>query len=382
MVNEMKTIPFGKPIISEKELQEIKKVLDSGILTHGQKVKEFEAVFAEFCGTKYAFAVNSCTAALHLTLMAIDIKPGDEVIVPAMTHTATAHVVEFCGAKPVFADISLETGNIDLNDIKNKLTAKTKAIEVVHFLGLACPMDEINLIAQERNIPVVEDCALALGATYKGKKTGSLGISGSFSFYPIKHITTTEGGMLTTSDEKVAALAAKQRAFGIDKNIGERKIPGIYDVKYLGYNYRMSEIQAVMGLVQMQAFSDMNQKRQKNAKKLREMLQDVQGIKVMQDSGDETFVNANYCLNIVIDKEASVSRDEAVGKLNTVGVGTSVYYGTPVPLMSYYKNKYGHKAGDFPNAEKISNESIALPVGAHLDESDMEYIANAVSKVF
>jgi len=377
MKDSPKKIPFGRPVFSGGELAEIKKVLDSGLLTHGQQVQKFEKVFADFIGVRFAVAVSSCTAGLHLSLMALGIKPGDEVIVPAMTHTATAHVVEFCQAKPVFADVCSKTGNIDIKEIERKLTARTRAIEVVHFLGLPCPMDEISLLA--KNIPIVEDCALALGASYNGRKVGSLGISGSFSFYPIKHITTSEGGMLTTNDERLAMLASKQRAFGIDKSIEERTISGIYDVKYLGNNYRMSEIQAALGLVQMSDFNDLNERRRSNYLKLSSLLGDMPEIEILQRS-DASSSDAHYCLNVIIKENGSLSRDEMVFKLNALGVGTSVYYGRPVPLMNYYAEKYGYKSGDFPNAEFISNNSIALPVGPHLNEKDMEYIAGCIKR--
>ncbi|MBA7490678.1 UDP-4-amino-4-deoxy-L-arabinose--oxoglutarate aminotransferase [subsurface metagenome] len=380
MSTEMKKIPFGRPVFSGRELEEIRKVLDSGILTHGPVTRKFEEVFAGFIGTEFALAVSSCTAALHLSLMALDIGPGDEVIVPAMTHTATAHVVELCGAKPVFADVLLRTGNIDVEKIEKKITSRTRAIEVVHFLGLPGPMDEIDAIVEKKNLSIIEDCALSLGALYKGRKTGSLGLTGNFSFYPIKHITTSEGGMLTTNDERIASHACRQRAFGIDRSIEERKTPGIYDVKYLGNNYRMSEIQAALGLLQMEAFQVFNKKRQNNYMKLRTLLEDIPTIEVFQEL-EKDLISAHYCLNIIVRENCDLSREEVVSQLNNLGVGTSVYYGRPVPLMSYYSQKYGYAPGDFPNAEFISNNSIALPVGPHLNEEDMVYIAECVKKV-
>jgi len=373
-------IPFGKPVFSGGELDRIKTVLDSGILTHGKLVKEFEDIFAKFIGTKYAIAVSSCTAGLHLSLMALGIKPGDEVIVPAMTHTATAHVVEFCGAKPIFADISDATGNIDPDQIVKKIGPKTRAIEVVHFLGLPCDMAKINEIARQKDIAVIEDCALALGATYKGKKAGALSLTGSFSFYPVKHIATAEGGMLTTDDEKIALSVSRQRAFGIDKSLGERKVPGVYDVVCIGNNYRMSELQAVLGISQMKDFEMMNRQRKQNYKRLREGLDGLKGIQVFQEQGSDS-IGADYCLNIIINNESSLSRDEFIFKLNGLGVGTSIYYATPVPLLTCYRDKYGYKPGDFPNAEFLANNSLALPVGQHLSEDDIDYIVKTIKEI-
>ncbi|MFB0566244.1 MAG: DegT/DnrJ/EryC1/StrS family aminotransferase [Candidatus Aminicenantaceae bacterium] len=377
-MKEIKKIPFGLPMIDKEEIEAVSRVLESNILTHGPAVKEFEEAFAHYLDVKNAIALSSCTAALHLSLMALDVGPGDEVIVPSQTHVATAHAVEYCGAKPVFIDATLETGNADLDMIGEKITSRTKAVEIVHFIGF--PFDMKKLTAVVKNTPVVEDCAVALGAEYGGKKIGSLGISGCFSFYPIKHISTAEGGMLTTDNDEIAHFVGKARAFGIDRSIEERKVPGIYDVKYLGNNYRMSEIKAALGLVQLKKLEGMNKKRRENYSTLRKLLEEIEGI-VLFKQPDKNSTSAHFCLSVMLPEDFPLSRDDFVAKLNIIGIGTSTYYGTPVPLMSYYRNKYGYKPGDFPNAEFIANRSIALPVGPHLNRSDMEYIAEAVQKI-
>jgi len=377
-MSETKRIPFGIPMMGREEIEAVSQILEGNILTHGPAVKEFEEKFAQYTGVKHAIALSSCTAALHLSLMALDVRPGDEVIVPSQTHVATAHAVEYCGAKPVFIDSTLDTGNADIDMIRDRITPRTKAVEIVHFIGLPLDMDKLEEAV--KGIPVIEDCAVALGAEYTGKKVGSIGVSGCFSFYPIKHLSTAEGGMLTTDNDELAQFAGKMRAFGIDKSIEERKVPGIYDVKFLGNNYRMSEIKAAIGLVQMKKLDDMNERRRENYKTLRVLLEKIEGIKLFQEPGDKS-TSAHYCLSILLPEGFSLSREDLVAELNKRGVGTSTYYGTPVPLMSYYSNKYGYKVGDFPNAEFIANRSIALPVGPHLDSSGMEYIAEAVKEI-
>ena len=237
-----RVVLFGRPCFSQKEISAAGKVLRSGWLVEGPKVAEFEENFGEYAGTRYAVAVSSCTAALHLSLLGLQIGHGDEVIVSAQTHAATAHAVTFVGAKAVFADVSLKTGNVTAENIRGKINSKTKAIMLVHFAGLSCDMNPILRIAGEHKLLIIEDCAHAFGGKYKGKNVGSFGVCGCFSFYPTKQITTIEGGMLATNDEKLAQLARKQRSFGIDKPAWLRTSPGKYDITHIGYNYRMSDV--------------------------------------------------------------------------------------------------------------------------------------------
>lgn len=379
MANAIRQIPFGRPIVAEDESRAVAEVLRSGFLTHGPKVKEFEKLFAKYTGARHAVAVSSCTAALHLSLMGIGIKPGDEVIVPAQTHTATAHAVELCGGLPIFADVDRETANIDPDQIALRLSPRTRAIIVVHFVGLACDMDAICDLAASRGVEVVEDCALAIGATYRGQNVGHIGLAGCFSFYPIKHITTGEGGMMTTDREEVALLASKQRAFGIDRSVEERQLPGMYDVGFLGNNYRMTEIGAAIGLVQMKRLEEMNAVRHANYRTLRAYLSEIREVTLLQDAPDGSQ-SGHFCLPAIFREDTGVNRSVLIEKLNERGVGTSIYYGCPVPLMSFYRKKYGFQPGDFPVAEFIAARSIAFPVGAHLDEDDMVYIADTLKE--
>jgi dTDP-4-amino-4,6-dideoxygalactose transaminase len=340
----------------------------------------FEEEFARFMGGGYCVAVSSCTAALHLTYFQMGLGPGDEVIVPAQTHNATAHSVELVGARPVFVDCEPSTGNIDVARIEAAISSRTKAVSLVHFLGLPCDMDAILRIAARHGLRVVEDCALALGARYRGAHVGLIGDVGCFSFYPVKHITTGDGGMFVTRHKEVAAAVSKLRAFGVDRTHQERKIPGMYDVDALGLNYRMSEMQAALGRTQLARIDVILRRREENFNALKSALAGVRGIRVLDFVTPERSAS-RYCLSVVLEAGLARRRDEIVGKLNGAGVGTSVYYPHPVPRLGYYRRKYGYNAESYPNAAEISDGSIALPVGPHVNRDDVEYTATTLSRI-
>ena len=375
----MKTIPFGRPMIGEEEKSAVMEVLNDPILVHGPRSKEFENSFAAYTKAPHAVSVSSCTAALHLSYFYLKLKAGDEVIVPAQTHNATAHAVEFCGAKPVFVDAEIKTGNIDIDQIEPLITERTKAISIVHFLGMPVNMDRINEIAKKYGLFVVEDDALAIGTYYKGVHAGLLGDVGCFSFYPIKHMTTAEGGMLITRNEEIATGITRQRAFGVDRTQGERKIPGIYDVTMLGYNYRMNEIQAALGIEQVKRMNEFLKQRKLNYERLYDGLKKIDEISLFQPSHGD-YQSSYYCLSMLLNESLVKKRFEIVDYLKGHGVGTSVYYPHPVPHLTYYKEKYGYGEETYPVAAMISNGSIALPVGPHLNIEDMDYIIASISK--
>jgi dTDP-4-amino-4,6-dideoxygalactose transaminase len=309
--------------------------------------------------------------------MHLGIGAGDEVIVPAETHVATAHAVEITGARPVFVDCEAATGNIDPAAVENALTGRTRAISVVHYLGLPVDMAKIGALASNRGIFVVEDCALAVEASYGGKACGLLGDVGVFSFYPVKHLTTAEGGMVVSKHASVVSSIENIKAFGYDRSPSERKIPGVYDVARLGLNYRMNEIGAAIGLEQLRKVGDFQRRRVANARVLRAGLAGIGEIAVLSD-GDAQRVHGNYCIVAVLEKRLEKRRPEIIESMKARGVGTSVYYPVPIPLSAYYSKKYGYKTEMFPNAARISYRGIALPVGPHLVEEDMEYICNSL----
>lgn len=371
-----KKIPFGSAVIDQEEIEQASKVLRSGWLAQGPNVERFEEEFSKYVGTKYAVAVSSCTAALHISMMSLGIGIGDEVIVPAQTHVATAHCALYVGANPVFADVGPRTYNIDPKSITERITDKTKAINLVHFAGLPCEMDEILDMAKTHNLMVIEDCAHALGAKFKGKSVGALGNTGCFSFYPIKQITTCEGGMLTTNDESVAKKARLLRAFGIDQSAWKRKKSGVYDVPVLGYNYRMTDVEAAIGLAQLKKAEPMLEKRIKNAAFLTKLLSGLKGVKLpyIPDYMRHTY----FFYQLRLTEESHVSRDQLIEELKKNGIGCSVYYATPVHLMSLYREKLGYKKGDMPESEKVAMETVALPIHPLVDENDIERMAKII----
>ena len=374
-------IPFGRPWITDQDQKAIIEVLNGHVLTHGPEGKAFEAEFAEFLGDgAHCVSVSSGMAALHLAYLHFGIGPGDEVIVPAQTHTATAHAVEWVGARPVFVDCEPATGNLTAEAIAAAVTERTRAVSVVHFVGIPCAMPDIVRVAERHGLRVIEDCALAVGARYGGRHVGLFGDAGAFSFYPVKHITTGEGGMFVTRHASVARAVGVLRAFGVDRSHAERAIPGIYDVPTLGLNYRMGEMPAALGRAQLRRIDTILARRRRNFETLAGELRGVEGVRVLASALLEA-ASAYYCLSLVLDDGLASRRNEVVTRLNGAGVGTSVYYPQPVPRMRYYAGKYGYDAERFGEAARISDASIALPVGPHLAPDDPLYIAETVRRV-
>lgn len=375
-----KDIPFGRPWIDVCERQEIMDVLDGHILTHGPRGKIFEEKFQNFIGGGHAVTTSSCMASLHLGSLYCGLKPGDEVIVPAQTHIATIHAVEIMGATPIFVDSELSTGNIDISKIETKITSKTKALSLVHFAGIPVEMDKVCALTQKYNLKTIEDCATTLGGFYKNKHVGLWGDIGCFSFYPVKHITTGEGGMLISKDQTIAHYLENFRAFSVDRQFTERKIPGIYDVNGVGLNYRMSELQAALGCTQMDKLPEILKRRKHNFQSLKKKFLTIEGIGVL-DSLNEDITNSYYCLVALFDPPLDKKRNSILERLKEEKIGCSVYYPQPTPRMAYYNKKYQINPDEYKNAALISDSSIAFPVGPHLDEEDMHRIYEQLFKI-
>lgn len=370
-------IAFGRPMLDREEIAAASRVLSGPRLVHGPVTREFETLFAARLGVGHAVSVSSCTAGLHLALHVNGIGPGDAVVVPAMTHVATAHAVEFSGATPIFTDVEPTSGNIDPAAVETALGPNVRAMMIVHFLGLPCDMDRLRPLSRKAASVLVEDCALALDATYDGVKAGGLGDVGSFSFYPTKHMTTAEGGMATTNDETIGAGIANMKAFGYDRALGERAKPGIYDVVALGYNYRMSEVHAAIGLAQLAKLDRFQKARAENFAALKQALDECSEVTVFEPVQGKAR-SSHYCLNAILPADGSIARDAVIAELKAQGIGTSVHYPSAVPLFSYYREKYGYRAGQFPVAEWLAAQSISLPVGPHLAPDDPARIAAAL----
>ena len=368
-------------MIGEQERRAVDAVLQGHVLTHGSRVQEFEAAFARYTGAPHAVATASCTAAMQLAYMHLGIGPGDEVIVPAQTHVGTAHAVELCGAGCVFADSEPLTGNIDLDQVEALVSDRTRALAVVHYLGVPVDMDRVMEIAARHNLFVVEDCALALGATYKRTHVGLLGDVGCFSFYPVKHITTAEGGMLITRHAELSERAASLRAFGIDRHDPERRdTAGEYDVALLGANFRLNEMGAAIGIEQMKRLPEFLERRRENYEVLRNGLASMEQLEFLDPAAGD-YQQSCYCLVVLLRDSICRRRPEIIQQLRQRGVGTSIYYPKPVPHMSYYRTKYRFSDSDFPVASGISLRSLALPVGPHVDVDDIQYMVNNIAEV-
>tara|TARA_Y100000816_G_C26107882_1_gene589519 strand:- start:3156 stop:4271 length:1116 start_codon:yes stop_codon:yes gene_type:complete len=361
-------IPFSKPDINRYDLKRVQNSIKSGWLTHGPNTKKFEKIFCNFTKSKFSTTVSSCTSGLHLACIALGLKKGDEVIVPAQTHAATAHAAELTGAKVIFADVDPLNGNILVTQILKKINKKTKCIIVVHMAGFACEMDKIVNICNRYNIKLIEDCAHAVGTKFKNKHAGTFGSCGVFSFYPTKQITTGEGGVIITNEKKIINKIRILKALGVNTPPELRKKQGIYDVTNLGLNYRLTDFQAALAIGQILRYKKNINNRQKNAKKFIKFFSKLSKIKFQKFDKNHSY----FVFQIFLSSEQS--RNKVMEIFKKKKIGCSIHYATPVPLMTYYRNKYGFKRGNFPNAEKYGKTSISLPVHQSINDKMIKTI--------
>ena len=378
-------IPFAKVTIGESERKYIKEVLDSGWLTTASKTIEFEKRFADFVGAKFACAVNSCTAALHLAVDALNMMPGDKVFVPSMTFTASAEVIRYMNADPVFLDTEYLT-NLITPDILRKAinnNPDVKYLIIVHYGGQAADMFEILQICKENNIKIVEDAAHAFPSRLNQRMVGSFGDITCFSFYANKTITTGEGGMIVTDNEDVYKRVKTMRLHGINKDIWDRftaKVPSWeYDVVEAGFKYNMPDVTAAIGLGQLEQAELFRKERQKAVEfyysKLSELkMIDLPITKIPFED------HAWHLFPIVLNEKSTISRNEFIDKLSEAGIGTSVHY-KPLHQMTYYKTKYNLKVDDFPNAEKTWQGNVSLPLFPFMEKEDLEYICDTIKYI-
>ncbi len=315
----MKEISFSAPDITANDISKVRDVIKSGWLVHGKYSFHLENLFCDLTRAKFATTVSNCTAGLHLSCIAAGFGVGDEVIVPAQTHVATAHAVEYTGARVVFVDVDPITGNITVEEMKKKLTDATKGVIPVHMAGYPCDMMAIAKLCKERDLVLIEDCAHALGTTIKGVHAGNYGISGNFSFYPTKQITTGEGGVVISNDENIIDEIKKLKAFGINTPPEMRSKPGLYDVKGLGYNYRMTDFQAALGSGQMERYGENLKKRKRNGKYYTELLASKEGVSFPKYSDNNSY----FLFQVILDEK--IDRDFVLLKLKEKGVGVSIH---------------------------------------------------------
>ncbi len=375
-------LPYAVPLIDDEDINEVVETLKSGWVAKGPRTIEFEKRFAEYTGAKYAVAMNSATAALHIALIAGGVKPGDEVITTPITFAATANTIIHVGATPVFVDVDPETFCIDVNKIEEKITDKTTAIVPVHYTGHACDMDKIRAIAEKYDLFVSEDAAHAIDTFYKGDLIGKKGDCASFSFYATKNICTGEGGMLTTNSEDIAEKARVMSTHGMNKAAWNRYGKGgawRYDIEYPGHKYNMFDIQAALAKTQMNKLSAMQDRRKEIVKKYKEGFSTLDGIKLPPEADYTTHSWHLYVVRLELDK-LTIDRDKFIELMGEANIGTSVHF-IPVHLMSYYRENFGYKEGDFPVAESYFDTILSLPLYPKMTDEDVQDVINAVTHI-
>lgn len=375
-------LSFCKPDIKEDEINEVINTLKSGWLSTGPKVKIFEEAFKRYKSSRHVAALHSCTAGLFLSMKVSGITTGDEVITTPLTFCATVNTIIHCGATPVLADINPSTMNIDPNEIENKITEKTKAIIPVHFAGRPCDMDHIVAIAKKYNLLIIEDCAHATEAEYKGKKTGTFGDFGCFSFYATKNLVTGEGGMVITDNEesinKIKVLSLHGMSKGAFKRFSDSGFVH-YDVIEAGYKYNMMDIQAALGIHQLNRIEKNWKIRENIWNKYNDELKDLP---ITLPQVIEKDVKHSYHLyTIQINKDKTgFTRDEFINKMILKGIGVGVHY-LSIPEYTYYKSIFNWKPEDYPNAMKVGRETVSLPLTPKLSTIEINKIISAVKQI-
>jgi len=377
-----KYLIFGSPLIEEPEIQEVVDTLRSGWLGTGPKVAKFEDIFKEYTGAKYAMALNSCTAGLHLSMIVSGIRSGDEVITTPLTFCSTANAIIHTGATPVFVDVEQETMNINPRKIEEAITPRTRAIIPVHFAGRPCNMDAIMAIAHNHDLIVIEDAAHCIEGWYKGKKIGNIGDMTCFSFYVTKNIVTGEGGMVTTNKEVWADKIKMYGLHGLSKDAWRRySDEGFirYQVIFPGFKYNMMDIQASMGIHQMKKIDKYLKRREEIWERYNSVFSSLPAFCPVEPEKNTVHARHLYTLLIDIDK-IKKTRDDVQQELHELNIGTGIHF-ISLHLHDYYRKTYGFKPDDFPNAKFISDRTISLPLSAKLTDGDVEDVIEAAREI-
>ena len=375
-------IPFHKPYITEDEISGVVDALRSGWITMGPTTVAFENNFKEYIGTKNAVSMNSCTACLHLALKAIDLREQDEVIVPSVTFTATAEVITYFRAKPVFVDIERETGNIDISKIEEKITKRTRAIIPVHYGGQPCDLDEILNLAKKYNLSVIEDAAHAIPAWYKKRKIGTLADMTCFSFYATKPITTGEGGMVTTENDEWADRMKMLRLHGISRDAWKRYTKEgswYYEVIEAGYKYNLTDLQAAIGLAQLKKVDWMWQKRKAISGQYTEALKPFEELTTPYVKADRESAWHLYVIRLNLEM-LKIDRNQFIEELKNRGILTSVHF-IPLYKHPYYRDILGYTVDGFSASEWFYERVISLPIYPGMTDENVQFVIDTVSDV-
>jgi dTDP-4-amino-4,6-dideoxygalactose transaminase len=379
---ERRDVPFFRPDIGDEEIAAVVETLRSGWVTIGPRTHGFEQAFAQWVGAPHAVAVSSCTAALHLALDALDLKPGDEVITSTLTFTATGAAIVHAGGRPVLADCDPDTLNLDPTDAVRKVTSRTRAIVPVHYAGHPAPMDELLEIGRRCHLTILEDAAHALPASYRGRRIGTIGNATAFSFYATKNLTTGEGGMLTTADASLAERLRTRRLHGMNRDAWRRySADGSwrYDVTYPGFKYNMTDIAAAMGLVQLRRLPALHQRRRQLAALYGELLSDVPELELPVTQPDVEHAWHLYVVRLRPER-LRVHRDEVIELLKAEGVATQVHF-IPLHLHSYYRYAFGYRPEDFPVASAAAERILSLPFFTLMSDDDVRYVAMTLRRI-
>jgi perosamine synthetase len=368
--------PAYEPWISKDDKRNVSKALDQSMLTLGPQLEKFEADFCKYTKSKYAVAVSNCTAALHLSLKALGIKEHDEVIIPDLTFVADASAILACNAKPVIADINENDFFLSISNLKKNITKRTKAIIPVHIYGQVCNIDEVLDVARDNDLKIIEDCAHAIGTFHNSKHVGTLGDTGCFSFYPTKNITTAEGGMVITNSKKIAEKVRRLRSHGISKSLKSRYssgYPWVFDISEPGYNYRLDEIRAALGISQLKRIKKINELRKNAAFYYNSKLQNIPGIVLPDMVNDKT--HSYHLYTIRVTKQFKLSRNQLFKKLKQAGIRTTVYW---MPIHKYSAFRKFADLSNVKNTSKIYNEILALPLFPNISKKHQDSIVNII----
>jgi dTDP-4-amino-4,6-dideoxygalactose transaminase len=375
-------LPYALPLIEAEEYEQVREALASGWLSRGPKTQRFEAEFAAYVGAKFAVGLNSCTAGLHLGLLAMGIGPGDEVITTPFTFAATVNTIIHTGATPVLVDIDPRTYNINPELIAAKITSKTKAIVPVHYAGQSCAMDEINAIAAKHGLSVMEDAAHAVYTQYKGRMIGGISDLTVFSFYATKNLCTGEGGMITTSNEELADRLRVYSLHGMSQNAWNRYSAAgswFYEIEYPGYKYNMTDIQAGLGLAQLHKLERMQQVRTGYVRRYQEAFTKVPELIVPYEEPQNRHAWHLYGIR-VREELLTIGRNRFIEELKAANIGTSVHF-IPIHFHPYYRERFSYKPGDFPVTEAVYQGLISLPLYPKMTPQDVEDVIAAVTDV-